>query len=117
MAPLARTEDRRYVRMMTEKPLVRVVTETEDGGIAWFSLIVEGLLGSWPSNPEKSKVFAVVYDDCDVERARISVRSLIAARRLRLAIVERASTMLATEVNQWHESSRWGELYERRQRG
>lgn len=107
----------RTARMMTEKPLVRVVTETEYRGIAWFSLIVELLFGSWPSNPEKSAVFVVVYDDCDVERARISVRSLIAARRLRLAIVERASTMSTTEVNEWHENSRWGELQEHRQRG
>ncbi|MGC1513682.1 MAG: hypothetical protein WA797_12270, partial [Acidimicrobiales bacterium] len=75
-------------------------------------MIVEGLLGAWPSNPENSKVFVVVYDDCDVERARISVRSLIAARRLRLAIEERASTLSAAEANQWHESSRWGELDE-----
>ncbi len=101
---------------MADKSLVRVVTETEYRGVAWFSLIIEMLLGSWPSNPEKSTVFVVIYDDCDVERARLSVRSLIAARKLRLAIEERASTMSATEVNQWHASSRWGELQERRHR-
>lgn len=90
--------------------MVRVVIDRRHGGIAWFSLIAELLLGAWPTNPEKSAISVIVYDAHEVERSRIPVRSLIEARELRSVIKEKSSTMSEEEVAQWHREPRWAEL-------
>ena len=92
----------------SEPVTVKVIREGR--GVAWLPLLISTLFGAQPANSERVAIFVVVFDSRHRPTARIKVKSLAAAKRLRSRILDTAGSLDAEAVELWHRESRWTEL-------